>query len=265
LPSDSERPAVVVEDLRVRFRTTYSRKQEIKHVVKEAVSQHIRYRPRARRTIEALRGVSFEVRKGSVYGVIGRNGAGKSTLFRVLSGIYPPTEGRVIVDGRITPLLSLGLGFNRELTGRENILLGGLANGLEPEQVRDHYDEIIEFADIGEAIDYPMRGYSNGMFARVGFAVAVFLDPEIILLDEALGAGDAVFRERCQEKLVELCQRDTTVLIVSHGMGMIKLLADRCMWIDEGKMQAEGDTAEVVEQYLDFLGVSESAATMDEY
>ena len=165
-------------------------------------------RDRGKRTmvIEALRGVSFEVPAGSVYGVIGRNGAGKTTLFRTLAGILPPTYGRVTVWGRVTPLLSLGVGFNRELTGRDNILLGGLTRGLRLEEVYANFDAVEEFAGLGDAIDFPMRTYSSGMFGRLAFSVAAHLRPEILLIDEALAAGDAAFKLKSMDKIRELCE-----------------------------------------------------------
>jgi teichoic acid transport system ATP-binding protein len=223
--SDFDRPpAVEVEGLRVSFKTT----QETYPTLRRTITQ-VFERSKSHRRVDALRGVSFTVPQGSVYGVIGRNGAGKSTLFRAVAGILPPTEGRVTVRGRVTPLISLGVGFNRELTGRENVLLGGLAAGLDPEEVVAQYGNIVRFAELGEAIDSPMRSYSSGMFARLGFAVAVHLDPEILLIDEALSAGDAKFKDRCTEKILELAQSDCTFMLVSHGLEIVKLLADYCL------------------------------------
>lgn len=220
---------------------------------------------RSWRTIEALRGVDFEVPYGSVYGVIGHNGAGKSTLFKAISGILAPTHGRITVAGRVTPLLALGIGFNRELTGRENVLLGGLAIGLHPDEIMERFDEVVAFADLGEALNYPMRTYSSGMFARLGFAVAAHLDPEILLIDEALSAGDSLFRNKCMDKLVELCGKECTVMIISHGLELIELLADRCVWLELGKVVQEGPANKVVESYLasDDLTVQSTAAMND--
>jgi ABC-type polysaccharide/polyol phosphate transport system ATPase subunit len=201
--------------------------------------------------------VSFEVPRGAVYGVIGRNGAGKSTLFRTIAGILPPTRGRVTCWGRVTPLLSLGVGFNRELSGRENILLGGLAGGLTREQVYEHYHEVEEFAELGDAIEYPMRTYSSGMFGRLAFSVAAFLDPEILLIDEALSAGDAVFKRKSMEKIVELCERDCTVMLVSHGLEIVRQLAERSLWLDKGQVMMEGPSEEVVHSYLEAQGMDE--------
>lgn len=236
----------------MRFRATHEKKPTLKGSL-----SRVGQRSRSTMYVEALRGVSFEVPAGSVYGVIGHNGAGKSTLFRVLAGILPPSWGRVTVWGRVTPLLSLGVGFNRELTGRENILLGGLAAGLDADRVRAHSDEVEEFAGLGEAINFPMRTYSSGMFGRLAFAVAAFLEPEILLIDEALSAGDAAFKKKSMEKIVELCSRDCTVLIVSHGLEIVRVLADRCLWIEQGRVRREGCADEVVAEYLGEQGLED--------
>lgn len=247
-------PAVQVDRLSVRFRTTREDVPTLKGTL-----ARLHRRTKSRHNVDALRGVSFTVPSGCVFGVIGPNGAGKSTLFRTIAGIIPPTEGCVTVFGRLTPLLSLGVGFNRELTGRENIRLGGLAAGLDRETIDAHYQEIIAFADIGDAIDYPMRTYSSGMFARVAFAVAAHLDPEILLIDEALSAGDAAFKEKSLEKIVELCQRDCTVMIVSHGMEIVKVLADHCVWLDRGVVRATGNADAVVSAYLESQSVEQDS------
>ena len=209
--------------------------------------------------------VSFEVKTGSVYGVIGRNGAGKSTLFRTIAGILPPTEGRIAIYGRVTPLLSLGVGFNRELTGRENILLGGLAVGLDAEEIAAHYEEIVTFAELGDALNYPMRTYSSGMFGRLGFAIAAHLDPEILLIDEALAAGDAKFKNKSFDKILELCARDCTVLLVSHGMQVVKQIADRALWLDRGTARMEGPGDEVVAAYLEEMDAAATPSAMEDF
>jgi len=239
-------PAVKVEDLWVRYRTT------IEHGGSTLSSRILNgKRTRGTRQIEALRGVSFEVPFGSVYGVIGHNGAAKSTLFRTIAGILAPSQGRVTVGGRVTPLLSLGVGFNQDLTGRENILLGGLATGLHPEEIMEHYADVVRFAELGDALDYPMKTYSSGMYARLGFAVASHLDPDILLIDEALSAGDARFKKRCMDKLVDLCGHDCTVMIISHGLELITMLAERCAWLEQGRVVHEGPAEDVVDAYLD--------------
>jgi teichoic acid transport system ATP-binding protein len=258
--SDPHPVAVRVENLSVRFKTTHEKSPTLRASVVRLVK-----RSRTGRTVDALTDVSFDVRTGSVYGVIGRNGAGKSTLFRSVAGILPPTEGRITVHGRVTPLLSLGVGFNRELTGRENILLGGLAVGLDAREIAYRYCEIVTFAELGDALNYPMRTYSSGMFARLGFAIAAHLDPEILLIDEALAAGDAKFKEKSFQKILELCARDCTVMLVSHGMQVVKQLADRCLWLDRGLTRMEGPSDEIIEAYLEEQGSGRKASAMEDF
>jgi lipopolysaccharide transport system ATP-binding protein/teichoic acid transport system ATP-binding protein len=171
-------------------------------------------------------------------------------MLRTIAGILPPSYGRVTVWGHVTPLLSLGVGFNRELSGRENILLGGLTAGLTPERVEERFDEVVEFAGLGEALNFPMRTYSSGMFGRLAFSVAAHLDPDILLIDEALSAGDAAFKLKCMSKIVELCERDCTVLIVSHGLEVIRMLASRAVWLDRGLVRMDSEAKEVITAYL---------------
>lgn len=255
--SDFDRPpAVWVDDLSVSFRVTREKNQTLKGTL-----ARLRDSSKQSMLIEALRGVSFQVPAGSVYGVIGRNGAGKSTLLRTIAGILPPTAGRVAVWGRVTPLLSLGVGFNRELTGRENILLGGLTAGLTAAEVYANFDQVEEFAGLGDAIDFPMRTYSSGMFGRLAFSVAAHLKPEILLIDEALAAGDAAFKLKSMGKIVQLCEQDCTVLIVSHGLEVVKALAERCVWLDRGLVHYEGPADEVVSAYMAEENIEETSAT----
>jgi ABC-type polysaccharide/polyol phosphate transport system ATPase subunit len=258
LPYDSDRdPAVWVDDLWVSFKVTREKNQTLKGTI-----ARMRDRSKQAMLIEALRGVSFAVPQGSVYGVIGRNGAGKSTLLRTIAGILPPTDGRVAVWGRVSALLSLGVGFNRELTGRENILLGGLTAGLTAAEVHASYDAIEEFAGLGDAINFPMRTYSSGMFGRLAFAVAAHLKPEILLIDEALSAGDAAFKQKSMNKIKELCEHeDCTVLIVSHGLEVVKQLAEGAVWLDRGIVRAEGRADDVVEAYLSDEHIAPTQAT----
>jgi ABC-type polysaccharide/polyol phosphate transport system ATPase subunit len=244
LPSGSE-VAVEVEDLSLWFRTTQEKKPTLKRRL-----QSVGRRRRSTLVVEALHEVNLEIPLGCVYGIIGPNGAGKSTLLRAIAGILPPSAGRIVVHRRVS-ILTLGRGFKRELTGRENVLLGGLAAGLDVEEIRDHMDEIIDFADIGPAIDYPVRTYSAGMGGRLGFAIASHLDPEILLIDEALSAGDAKFKGKCMERIGSLCEGDRTVMLVSHGLGIIKTLADQVAWLDHGVVFDEGPAEEVVEAYIE--------------
>jgi lipopolysaccharide transport system ATP-binding protein/teichoic acid transport system ATP-binding protein len=208
--------------------------------------------------------VSFEVRHGTVLGILGANGAGKSTLVRTVAGILPPTEGRVEVLGRVSTLLALGVGFNRDLSGRENVVLGGLAAGLSRDQMEAKYDEIVEFAELEEFMELPMRTYSSGMYGRLAFSVAVNMDPDILLIDEALSVGDAKFRKKSFDKMRELCQEDRTIVLVSHALGSIEELCDQAIWINGGRLQMEGEPEEVVHAYTEYLDVGETALTMED-
>ena len=216
------------------------------------------------REIRALKDVSFEVPEGQVLGVVGANGAGKSTLMRTVAGILPPNSGRVEVHGRVSTLLALGVGFNRKMTGRQNVVLGGLAAGLTREQLQEKYDEIVAFAELEEFMDMPMRTYSSGMYGRLAFAVAVTMEPEILLIDEALSVGDARFRKKSFHKMRELCGEDRTILLVSHALGSIKELCDAAIWMHRGELRMWDEPDAVVDAYTEFLEVGEDAFTMED-
>src|ERR671918_1253166 len=224
--SASKPARIRVENVSVTYRTSLERNPTLKTTL-----LRLGRRERIICEIEALRNVSFEVPHGKVMGVVGANGAGKSTLMRAVAGILPPTQGRVEVHGRVSTLLSLGVGFNRKLTGRENVVLGGLAAGLTRSQLREKYDEIVEFAELEEFMDMPMQTYSSGMYGRLGFSVAVNMDPDILLIDEALSVGDARFRKKSFEKMRELCSEDRTIVLVSHALGSIEELCDQAIWM----------------------------------
>lgn len=202
------------------------------------------------RLVPAVRDVSFEVPQGSVLGVIGRNGAGKSTLLRCLAGILAPDEGRVVVRGRISALLSIGVGMNGKLTGRENVKLGGLAMGLDEQRLDDITDTIADFAQLGEYVDFPVETYSSGMRARLGFAVVAHLDPEVLLIDEALAGGDSRYMAETAEKMAELCGNGRTIVLVSHSLVAVRQMATQCVWMHQGRLAASGDTDEVVSSYM---------------
>ena len=201
---------------------------------------------------------------GTVLGVVGANGAGKSTLVRTIAGILPPNEGRIEVHGRVSTLLALGVGFNRKLSGRENVILGGLAAGIKREQLAEKYDDIVEFAELEDFIDMPMRTYSSGMYGRLAFSVAVNMDPDILLIDEALSAGDARFRRKSAEKMRELCGEDRTVILVSHALGTIKELSDQAIWMHKGELRMWDDPESVVSAYTEFLEVKQDAVTLED-
>jgi ABC-type polysaccharide/polyol phosphate transport system ATPase subunit len=218
--------------------------------VKEAFLSLVQKRPPLDRSaFRALRGVDLEVRRGEVLGLIGRNGSGKSTLLRVLCGIYRPDRGTVRVSGRISALLELGAGFRDELTGIENIRLSGAIMGLPPSSVNQLIGPISEFADLGEFIEQPLRTYSSGMRARLGFAVASAVDPEILFIDEALAVGDAEFREKSMRRVEEMVSGDTTVVVVSHNHQELRRLCTRIVQLHEGRVVREGEVATVLAEY----------------
>jgi ABC-type polysaccharide/polyol phosphate transport system ATPase subunit len=196
--------------------------------------------------------------------VVGANGAGKSTLMRTMAGILPPSEGRVEVHGRVSTLLALGVGFNRKLTGRENVVLGGLAAGWTREELAERYDQIVKFAELKKFMDYPMRTYSSGMYGRLAFSVAVNMDPDILLIDEALSVGDARFKRKSFRRMRKLCEQDHTVVLVSHALGSIKELCDQVIWMHEGELRMWDEPEAVIDAYTEFLEVGEDAVTMED-
>ena len=259
MPSGSDDLSIRVEDVSVTYRTSVEKAPTLRNTM-----LRLGRRERVVREIEALRGVSFEVRHGTVLGVLGANGAGKSTLVRTVAGILPPTEGRVEVLGRVSTLLALGVGFNRDLTGRENVVLGGLAAGLTREQMEAKYDEIVDFAELEDFMDMPMRTYSSGMYGRLAFAVAVNMDPDILLIDEALSVGDARFRRKSFEKMKELCGQARTIVLVSHALGTVRDLCDQAIWLDHGVLRMWDEPDAVIDAYTDFLEVGQDAVTLED-
>jgi ABC-type polysaccharide/polyol phosphate transport system ATPase subunit len=252
-------PVVQVDNLSITFRTTFERVPTFKNAI-------VRFGrgERALREIRALDDVSFKVQEGTSLGIIGNNGAGKSTLMRALAGILPPTSGRIEVHGKITPLLSLGVGFNVNLSGRENIILGGLASGLSRREVEARADVVTEFAGLEEFIDAPMRTYSSGMYSRLAFAVAVNMDPDILMIDEALSAGDATFKTKAAAKMDELRHSARAMFLVSHSLASIKQLCDEAIWLHKGKLMMRGAPDDVVEAYQRFVDVGESAFILED-
>jgi teichoic acid transport system ATP-binding protein len=250
---------IVVQNVSVTYRTSVERRPTLK-------GRLVRFGRQERfiREVEALKDVSFDVRHGQVLGVVGANGAGKSTLMRTLAGILPPNSGRVEVDGQVSTLLALGVGFNRKLTGRENVVLGGLAAGLSREQVAAKYDEITAFAELEDFMDMPMRTYSSGMYGRLAFSVAVNMEPDILIIDEALSVGDARFRRKSFDKMRELCGEDRTIVLVSHALGSIEELCDAAIWLDHGELKMWDEPQPVIDAYTRFLGVQEEPITMEE-
>jgi ABC-type polysaccharide/polyol phosphate transport system ATPase subunit len=258
--SNGELPlAVRVNDLSITYRTTFERKPTLKQAL-------IRFGrgQRAVKEIEAIKNVSFQVRTGTTMGIIGSNGSGKSTLMRAMAGILPPTSGSIEVWGRASTLLALGVGFNHDLSGRENIILGGLASGLSRRDVEERADEVAEWTELGDFIDMPMQTYSSGMSARVGFSVAVHMKPDILMIDEALSTGDAHFREKATAKMAELRESARAMFVVSHGLDSIKEMCNEAMWLDRGKLMMRGEPADVVDAYMKFVKVKKSASNLED-
>jgi ABC-type polysaccharide/polyol phosphate transport system ATPase subunit len=257
--SASDSPSIVVEDVSVTYRTSLERAPTLKSTI-----TRLGRRERVVHEIEAVKHVSFEIPHGTVLGIVGANGAGKSTLVRTIAGILPPTTGRIEVFGRVSTLLALGVGFNRELTGRDNVRLGGLAAGLDRAHLEEKYEDIVKFAELGEFMDLPMRTYSSGMYGRLAFSVAVNMDPDILLIDEALSVGDARFRRKSAEKMRELCGEDRTVVLVSHALGTIQELADQAIWMDKGELRMWDEPESVINAYTEFLEVKQDAVTLED-
>ncbi|WP_099190532.1 ABC transporter ATP-binding protein [Tepidibacter mesophilus] len=197
----------------------------------------------------ALKDVSFSVKKGEIFGLIGLNGAGKSTLLKIIAGVLKPTEGNAKVRGSMAPLIELGAGFDQNLTGRENVFLNGAVLGYSKEFMQQKLDEIIEFSELHNFMDTPLKNYSSGMKARLGFSVATLINPKILIIDEVLAVGDFKFQKKCEKRMQELLSNGTTVLFVSHSIGQVEKMCDRVLWLEKGRVKMIGDTKEVCELY----------------
>lgn len=235
-------PAILVENLTVRFRQFVDKKPTLRKSLARMQLRQSDY-------VEALTDVSFRVEKGEAFGIIGRNGAGKSTLLRCLAGTLRPNSGKVVVNGKTSTLLQLGVGFNPELSGRRNIYLGGLASGLRKFEIDGLFDEIVAYAEIEEAIDRPVKTYSSGMFARLAFSISMHLEPDVLLLDEVLAVGDQAFREKSMNTMKQVLNRSGTIVFVSHSLQSVADFCDRVMWLEKGRVRAIGEANEVVEEY----------------
>lgn len=226
------------------YKMTYDRVKSIKEYFVQLVQGKIKYEE-----FWALKDVSFEVRKGEVLGIIGHNGAGKSTLLKVISGILKPTEGSVQVNGVVAPMLELGSGFDFDLTGRENIFLNGAILGYSEKFLKEKYEEIAEFSELGQFINVPLRNYSSGMVARLAFSIATVVQPDILIVDEVLSVGDAAFQEKSKARMMELMGGGTTVLFVSHDLGQIREMCNRVLWLEHGQVKMLGEAKSVCDAY----------------
>jgi ABC-type polysaccharide/polyol phosphate transport system ATPase subunit len=243
-PASDHHPVIRFENVSVLYRVPRERVSGIKEYAVRWLQRRLKYEE-----FWALEGISFAVPRGEVFGVIGRNGAGKSTMLKVMARVLHPTRGRVVMRGKIAPLLELGAGFHPELTGRENVHLNSALLGYSRKQVLDLFPAILDFAEIGDFIDAPLRTYSTGMVARLGFSVATCLRPDILLVDEVLSVGDSSFQEKCIRRMNEFQQQGTTIVIVSHSMQTVQSFCSRALLLDHGKMVIVGDVAEVIQHY----------------
>ncbi len=252
--------AVAVHDVSKCFQLRLDRPRSLKEVW-TGLRLGSMYRQQARsEPFWALRDVSLEVPKGSMYGLVGRNGSGKSSLLRIMAGIYRPTTGRVEVRGRTSALLELGAGFHPALSGRENIYLNASVLGVPKSQIADRVDQIVEFAGLQEFIDSPVKIYSSGMYVRLGFAVAVHVDPEVLIVDEVVAVGDEEFQLRCFSHLETLRAQGVTIVLVSHDLGMLRANCDQMAWLNRGSVAAEGNPQEVIQAYLDTIDTDAAAS-----
>jgi ABC-type polysaccharide/polyol phosphate transport system ATPase subunit len=197
----------------------------------------------------ALKDVSFKLEKGETIGVIGRNGSGKSTLLKLMAGVSKPTKGSTKVEGRVAPLIELGAGFHPELTGRENVFLNGVILGMRRKEIAEKMDEIVSFAELQDFIDQPIKHYSSGMYLRLAFSVAIHVHADILLLDEILAVGDAVFQQKCREKMKEMQSKNKTIVLVSHDANLVKSFCSKVIWLDRGELKMFDETEKVFEKY----------------
>lgn len=236
--------ALIVDNVSMKFNLSSEKVDNIKEYIIKSIKHQISYDE-----FWSLRNVSFTMNKGERMGILGLNGAGKSTLLKVISGVYKPTEGKVIHHGKVVPLLELGAGFDQQYTGKENIFLYGTVLGYTKGYLEEKYDEIVEFSELGKFIDVPIKNYSSGMKSKLGFSIATIANPDILILDEVLSVGDAKFRKKSEAKIMQLMEGGTTVLFVSHSLAQVRRICDRAMILDHGTLKAIGGIDEISNQY----------------
>lgn len=236
--------AIDAKDISMKFHMDLNRTTSLKEWMVSLLKGKRNYKD-----FWALKDVSFQVEKGEVFGIIGRNGSGKSTLLKVISGIYKPCEGKVSVKGSIAPMLELGSGFDMELSGRENIFLNGSILGFSEAFLKSKYDEILEFSELGDFIEMPIKTYSSGMLARLAFSVATIVHPEVLIVDEILSVGDEKFQQKSLARMMELMQGGATVLYVSHSLDQIRSMCKHVLWLDHGHVKMVGEVNEVCDAY----------------
>lgn len=243
------REAVVFDNVVKRFRK-YLLKRQYTTLKSEVLKIILRKKDKKySEFITAIDGLSFSVKEGETFGIIGRNGSGKTTILKLIAGIYRPTSGTIKVNGRVAALIELGAGFHPDFSGRENVFINGIILGLKKKEIEEKFEEIVRFAELEEFIDMPVRTYSSGMYMRLAFSVATHVDPDILLIDEVLAVGDEGFVRKCNRKMEEFKKSGKTMVIVSHNLDTLKMLCDRVMWIENGRLVEIGRPDEVVERY----------------
>ncbi len=250
--------AIEVRDVRKVYRH-YGRRKTFGTLKSALLSGSVLRQLKADEVFEALKGVSFDVAAGTTFGIIGRNGSGKSTMLKLIAGIGKPTSGQVTVRGRVSALIELGAGFHPEISGRENVFINGMMLGLSKRQIASRFDEIVAFAELEDFIDAPVKTYSSGMYMRLGFAVAIHVDPDVLLVDEVLAVGDEAFTHKCFDKLAEFRRRGRTILLVTHSLDLVTRFCDEALWLDAGVARAQGDPKRVVDAYLMDVARAEDA------
>ena len=236
--------AVEVRNAEMHFNMSKEKLESLKEYFLRLVTKKLMFED-----FVAVNGVSFDIKKGDVFGIVGLNGSGKSTMLKLISGILSPTKGTVETQGTIAPLIELGAGFDFDLTARENIYLNGSVLGYSKKFMDEKFDEIVEFSEMHEFLDTPMKNYSSGMVARIGFAIATITRPDILIVDEILAVGDFRFQEKCEKRINSMINDDTTVIIVSHSIEQIERLCKHCLWLEKGKVRMIGDTKSVCDAY----------------
>ena len=236
--------SIVAENISMHFNMASERLESLKEYFIKLLKRQLFFKD-----FVAVNDVSFKIKKGEVFGIVGTNGSGKSTTLKMISGILKPTSGKITINGNIAPLIELGAGFDGELTARENIYLNGAVLGYSKKYIDEHFDQIVDFAELRDFLDMPIKNYSSGMVARIAFAIATVITPDILIVDEILSVGDFLFQEKCEKRINELMEGGTTIVIVSHTIAQIERLCDRVMWIEKGNLKMLGETSEVCKAY----------------
>jgi ABC-type polysaccharide/polyol phosphate transport system ATPase subunit len=245
--------AVQVQDV-YKFYKKYADRHKFLTIKSAMVNKTLFGDLQANERFEALRGVTFDVKSGQTLGIIGENGSGKSTMLKILAGISKPTSGSVVAVGRISALIELGAGFHPEISGRENVFINGVILGLTRKEILEKYDDIVQFAELEDFIDHPVKGYSSGMFMRLGFSIAINVNPDILLIDEVLAVGDASFVPKCLDKINEFRRHGKTIIFVSHDLATVERICDDVIWLKKGQVEMRGYPKRVVDAYLEYVG-----------